>query len=49
VFVPVGFIPGIVGKLYQQFAITIAVSVVLSAFVALFAYACTMQYNAEAI
>ena len=27
VFVPVGFIPGIVGKLYQQFAITIAVSV----------------------
>ncbi|MDR0793787.1 MAG: efflux RND transporter permease subunit [Chitinophagaceae bacterium] len=35
VFVPVGFIPGIVGKLYQQFAITIAVSVVLSAFVAL--------------
>lgn len=35
VFVPVGFIPGIVGRLYQQFAITIAVSVVLSAFVAL--------------
>lgn len=35
VFVPVGFIPGMVGKLYQQFAITIAVSVVLSAFVAL--------------
>jgi HAE1 family hydrophobic/amphiphilic exporter-1 len=35
VFVPVGFIPGIVGKLYQQFAITIAVSVVISAFVAL--------------
>ena len=35
VFVPVGFIPGIVGKLYQQFAITIAVSVLLSAFVAL--------------
>jgi HAE1 family hydrophobic/amphiphilic exporter-1 len=33
--VPVGFIPGIVGKLYQQFAITIAISVVLSAFVAL--------------
>ena len=27
VFVPVGFIPGIVGRLYQQFAITIAVSV----------------------
>ncbi|SMO64847.1 efflux RND transporter permease subunit [Solitalea koreensis] len=35
VFVPVGFIPGIVGKLYQQFAITIAVSVLISAFVAL--------------
>lgn len=35
VFVPVGFIPGMVGQLYQQFAITIAVSVVLSAFVAL--------------
>src|SRR5690606_29369831 len=27
VFVPVGFIPGMVGQLYQQFAITIAVSV----------------------
>lgn len=35
VFVPVAFIPGIVGRLYQQFAITIAVSVMLSAFVAL--------------
>jgi HAE1 family hydrophobic/amphiphilic exporter-1 len=35
VFVPVGFVPGIVGKLYQQFAITIAVSVIISAFVAL--------------
>jgi HAE1 family hydrophobic/amphiphilic exporter-1 len=35
VFVPVGFIPGIVGRLYQQFAITIAISVVISAFVAL--------------
>lgn len=35
VFVPVGFIPGIVGRLYQQFAITIAVSVIISAFVAL--------------
>src|SRR5882672_6238473 len=35
VFVPVGFVPGIVGRLYQQFAITIAVSVVISAFVAL--------------
>ncbi|RFS20155.1 hydrophobe/amphiphile efflux-1 family RND transporter [Chitinophaga silvatica] len=35
VFVPVGFIPGITGKLYQQFAITIAISVVFSAFIAL--------------
>lgn len=35
VFVPVGFIPGMVGQLYQQFAITIAVSVLISAFVAL--------------
>ncbi|WP_166332986.1 efflux RND transporter permease subunit [Sphingobacterium chungjuense] len=35
VFVPVGFIPGMVGQLYQQFAITIAVSVMLSAFIAL--------------
>lgn len=35
VFVPVGFTPGIVGRMYQQFAITIAVSVIISAFVAL--------------
>jgi len=35
VFVPVGFVPGIVGRLYQQFAITIAISVMISAFVAL--------------
>jgi hydrophobic/amphiphilic exporter-1 (mainly G- bacteria), HAE1 family len=35
VFVPVGFIPGLVGRLYQQFAITIAISVLISAFVAL--------------
>lgn len=35
VFVPVAFIPGIVGRLYQQFAITIAVSILISAFVAL--------------
>jgi len=35
VFVPVAFIPGIVGRLYQQFAITIAVSIIISAFVAL--------------
>ena len=35
VFVPVGFISGITGRLYQQFAITIAVSVMFSAFSAL--------------
>jgi len=35
VFVPTGFIPGIMGRLYQQFAITIAVSVLISAFNAL--------------
>lgn len=35
VFVPVGFIPGIVGRLYEQFAITIAISVIISAFIAL--------------
>lgn len=35
VFVPVAIIPGIVGRLYQQFAITIAVSILISAFVAL--------------
>ena len=35
VFVPTAFIPGITGRLYQQFALTIAISVVLSAFNAL--------------
>ena len=35
VFVPTAFIPGITGGLYQQFAVTIAVSVALSAFNAL--------------
>jgi hydrophobic/amphiphilic exporter-1 (mainly G- bacteria), HAE1 family len=35
VFVPTIFIPGITGRLYQQFAITVAVSVMLSAFNAL--------------
>jgi hydrophobic/amphiphilic exporter-1 (mainly G- bacteria), HAE1 family len=35
VFVPTAFIPGITGKLYQQFAVTIAISVVISAFNAL--------------
>src|SRR5260221_2429516 len=32
VFVPTIFIPGITGRLYQQFALTIAISLVLSAF-----------------
>src|SRR6202048_3357714 len=32
VFIPTAFIPGITGRLYQQFAVTIAVSVMLSAF-----------------
>jgi HAE1 family hydrophobic/amphiphilic exporter-1 len=35
VFLPTIFIPGITGKLYQQFAVTIAVSVIISAFNAL--------------
>jgi HAE1 family hydrophobic/amphiphilic exporter-1 len=35
VFVPTAFIPGITGRLYQQFAVTIAVSMLLSAFNAL--------------
>ena len=35
VFIPTVFISGITGRLYQQFAVTIAISVVLSAFNAL--------------
>ena len=35
VFVPTAFVPGITGQLYQQFAVTIAVSVIFSAFNAL--------------
>ncbi|MEI9979669.1 MAG: efflux RND transporter permease subunit [Edaphobacter sp.] len=35
VFIPTAFIPGITGRLYQQFAVTIAVSVAFSAFNAL--------------
>jgi HAE1 family hydrophobic/amphiphilic exporter-1 len=31
VFVPTAFIPGITGRLYQQFAVTVAVSVMISA------------------
>jgi HAE1 family hydrophobic/amphiphilic exporter-1 len=35
VFIPTAVIPGITGRLYQQFAITIAISVLISAFNAL--------------
>jgi HAE1 family hydrophobic/amphiphilic exporter-1 len=35
VFIPVAFIPGLTGSMYQQFALTIAISVLLSAFSAL--------------
>ncbi len=35
VFIPTVFIPGITGRLYQQFAVTIAISVAFSAFNAL--------------
>ena len=35
VFIPTAAIPGITGRLYQQFAVTIAISVVISAFIAL--------------
>ena len=35
VFVPTAFLPGITGRLYQQFALTIAISVIISAFNAL--------------
>ncbi|MEN9588273.1 MAG: acriflavin resistance protein, partial [Pseudomonadota bacterium] len=35
VFIPVAFLGGIAGKLYQQFAVTVALSVVLSGVVAL--------------
>ena len=35
VFLPTVFIPGITGRLYQQFAVTIAISVLISAFNAL--------------
>src|SRR5215510_2723793 len=35
VFIPTAFVPGITGRMYQQFAVTIAVSVAISAFNAL--------------
>ena len=35
VFIPTAAIPGITGRMYQQFAVTIAISVLISAFNAL--------------
>ena len=35
VFVPVGFVPGITGQLYKQFAVTLCTSVVISSIIAL--------------
>ncbi len=35
VFIPAGFMTGITGRLYQQFAVTIAISILISAFNAL--------------
>ncbi len=35
VFVPVAFLPGLTGELYRQFALTLSVSVLISAFIAL--------------
>jgi multidrug efflux pump len=32
VFIPIGFIPGLTGQFYRQFALTIAISTVISAF-----------------
>jgi multidrug efflux pump subunit AcrB len=35
VFVPIAFLGGLTGELYRQFAVTIAIAVVISGFVAL--------------
>ncbi len=35
VFVPVAFLGGMAGQLYRQFAVTVAVAVVISGFIAL--------------
>jgi multidrug efflux pump subunit AcrB len=35
VFVPIGFLGGLTGELYRQFAVTIAIAVVISGIVAL--------------
>ena len=35
IFVPVGLMAGITGKIYQQFAVTIATAIIFSAFNAL--------------
>ena len=48
VFLPVGFIPGIIGRLYQQFAITIAVSVLISTFLSPVVYSRAVRYSTQA-
>ena len=48
VFLPTAFIPGITGRLYQQFAVTIAVSVAISAFNALTLVTCARGVAAPA-
>lgn len=47
VFVPVAFLGGMMGVLYKQFALTIAISMGLSAFVAL-SLAGSLRCHAEA-
>jgi HAE1 family hydrophobic/amphiphilic exporter-1 len=48
VFIPTAFIPGITGRLYQQFAITIAISVIFSAFNALTLSPASVRHAAAA-
>ena len=50
VFVPVAFLGGITGELYKQFAITIALSVAISGFVALtLSPACVRWFSSRAM
>jgi HAE1 family hydrophobic/amphiphilic exporter-1 len=46
VFVPVAFIGGLTGRMYMQFALTIAISVLISAFNALSLTPCTLRHAA---
>ena len=46
VFIPTAFVPGITGQLYKQFAVTIAISVLFSAFNALDAESCAVGHAA---